>query len=253
MTLGLPIASILVLCVALVGCGHSVLGGPDDGIGAQSGETSREEASEKSGVIVPAPAESAERDAEAAAETLSPRERDRRGDEHLFAGRFDQAIADFDAFLEAEPEFDPHHWRRGIAYYYAGRYEEGAAQFVRHRTVNPDDVENAAWHFLCLARATNVDEARAAILPVGPDQRDPMMEVYELFAGQGTPEQVLEKASSSPQSDALFFAHLYLGLYQDALGDKQKAREHIELAATTHGRTHYMGRVARVHASLLNE
>ncbi|MFT5291777.1 MAG: lipoprotein NlpI, partial [Planctomycetota bacterium] len=184
---------------------------------------------------------------------LSPRERDRRGDEHLLAGRFDEAIADFDAFLEAEPEYDPQHWRRGIAYYYAGRYEEGAAQFVRHRTVNPDDVENAAWHFLCLARATTVEEARAAILPVGPDQRDPMRRVYELFAGRATPQDVLEKASSSPQRDAVFFAHLYLGLYHDALGETIKAREHIELAATTHGRSHYMGGVARVHASLLRK
>ena len=80
-----------------------------------------------------------------------------------------------------------------------------------------------------------------------------MMAVYELFAGRATPQDVLEKASSSPQSDAVFFAHLYLGLYYDALGDKAKALEHIDLAATTHGRTHYMGRVARVHASLLKE
>jgi alkaline phosphatase D len=183
--------------------------------------------------------------------TLSPRERDRRGDEHLFAGRFDEAIADFDAFLEAEPENDAYHWRRGIAYYYAGRYEEGAAQFVRHQTVNPDDVENAAWHFLCMARATDVDKARAALLPVGPDQRDPMMEVYELYAGRATPQDVLDKASSSSQRDAIFFAHLYLGLYHDALDDTAKAREHIGLATTTHGRSHYMGRVARVHATLL--
>jgi lipoprotein NlpI len=185
--------------------------------------------------------------------TLSPQERDRRGDEQLFAGRFDESIADFDAYLAAEPEADPYHWRRGIAYYYAGRYEDGAAQFVRHRTVNSDDVENAAWHFLCVARATNVEDARAAILPVGPDQRDPMMQVYELFAGRGTPQEVLENASSSSQADAVFFAHLYLGLYYDVLGDSAKACKHIDLAATTHGRSHYMGRVARVHASLLTE
>ena len=104
-----------------------------------------------------------------------------------------------------------------------------------------------------MARATNVGEARASILPVGPDQRDPMMQVYELFAGRATPREVLENATSSPQADAVFFAHLYLGLYYDALGDTASARRHIDLAATTHGRSHYMGRVARVHASLLKE
>lgn len=224
-----------MLCAA---CSRSVQADPDESVGAPPDESSAE--------LVPAPEESA-------GPALSPRERDRRGDEHLLAGRFDEALADFDAFLAAEPEADPYHWRRGIAYYYAGRYEEGAAQFVRHREVNPDDVENAAWHFLCLARATSVDEARAALLPVGPDQRDPMMVVYELFAGRATPQDVLDQASSSPQRDALFFAHLYLGLYYDALGDTAKAREHIDLAATTYGRSHYMGGVARVHAALLEE
>lgn len=183
---------------------------------------------------------------------LSPRERDRRGDERLFAGRFDEAIADYDAFLAAEPDYDPYHWRRGIAYYYAGRYADGAAQFERHRLVNSDDVENAAWHFLCRARESDVDTARKELLPVGPDQRVPMMEVYELFAGRSTPELVLERASSSGQPDALFFAHLYLGLYHDVLGDEERARTHIDLATTTHGRSHYMGRVARVHAAVLS-
>ena len=186
-------------------------------------------------------------------EQLTPRERDRRGDQHLFAGRFEQAIADFDAFLEAEPELDPHHWRRGIAYYYAGRFAEGAAQFVRHRTVNPDDVENAVWHFLCEARARGVEEARAALLPVGPDPRVPMRAVYELFAGRGSEEAVLRAAASSSQRDARFFAHLYLGLWFDATGDRARAREHLRLAATRHGRSHYMGRIARVHASLLDD
>jgi len=184
---------------------------------------------------------------------LSPRERDRRGDERLLAGRFDEAIADFDAYLAVEPAADPYHWRRGIAYYYAGRYADGAAQFVRHRVVNPNDVENAAWHFLCVARDTSVEAARAALLPVGPDQREPMMKVYELFGGKAQPADVLAAAQASRQRDALFFAHLYLGLYYEALGDEELTREHIDLAATEHARSHYMGRVAAVHAQLLGE
>ena len=184
--------------------------------------------------------------------TLPPREYDRRGDDHLFAGRFEEAIADFDRFLMAEPELDPHHWRRGIAYYYAGRYDEGAAQFVRHRVVNPNDVENAAWHFLCVARAKSPAEARAGLLPVGPDQRDPMTAIYELFAGRASKEQVLAVADASGQRDALFFGHLYLGLYHEVTGDEALARDHLELAATEHGRDHYMGRIAKVHAALID-
>ena len=185
-------------------------------------------------------------------ETLSPRERDQRGDERLFVGLFKEAAEDFDAYVEAFPESDPYHWRRGIAYYYAERYEDGAAQFVRHRTVNPNDVENAAWHFLCVARSDGLDAARSALLPVGPDQRDPMREVYELYAGRASVEDVLARAGSSRQFDAKFFAHLYLALYFDVLGDLGSARHHIALATTEHRRDHYMGRVAQAHAQVLN-
>ena len=44
-----------------------------------------------------------------AQETLSPRERNRRGDKMLKAGRFAEAIADFDAYIAARPEVEPYH------------------------------------------------------------------------------------------------------------------------------------------------
>jgi lipoprotein NlpI len=84
--------------------------------------------------------------------------------------------------------------------------------------VNPDDVENAAWHFLCVARAESPAKAKAALLPVGPDARAPMREVYQMFRGTLTPEQVISAAGSQP--DGQFYAHLYLGLYFEALGMK---------------------------------
>ncbi len=185
---------------------------------------------------------------------LSPREHDRRGDEHLKAGRFEEAITDFDRYLAAEPEADPHHWRRGIAYYYARRYAEGAAQFERHRGVNPADVENAAWHFLCEARQGGVDAARARLLPVALDRRAPMMTVYELLAGRATPQDVLDAAARAAPvqaESALFYGHLYVGLYHEASGEAESARRHIELAATTHTSANYMGDIARMHSDLL--
>ena len=126
-------------------------------------------------------------------------------------------------------------------------------QFVRHRTVNPNDVENAAWHFLCVARRDGAVAAREALLPVGPDQREPMAEVYELYAGRAEPEDVLEAARRSRQADALFFAHLYLGLYAEALEQPAEAREHLRFAAQIHARPHYMGRIAKMHFARLQK
>jgi lipoprotein NlpI len=162
-------------------------------------------------------------------------------------GRIAESAAGFDALVKALPSVAPQLWQRGITLYYAGRYGDCRAQFELHRTVNPDDVENAAWHFLCVARAESPAKARAALLPVGADARVPMREVYQMFRGTLTPEQVLSAAGTEP--DGQFFAHLYLGLYFEALGMKNRALEHITIAAADRFARAggYMHMVARVH------
>lgn len=162
-------------------------------------------------------------------------------------GRFAESAAAFDSLAKVVPDRAPYLWQRGIALYYAGRYADCRRQFESHRAVNPDDVENAAWHFLCVARAESPEKARAALLPVGPDARVPMREVYQMFSGTLTPEQVLSAAGSRP--DAQFYGHLYLGLFFEALGEKALALEHIKVAATDRFEPYggYMHLVARAH------
>jgi lipoprotein NlpI len=162
-------------------------------------------------------------------------------------GRITESVAGFDQLVKVLPAFAPQLWQRGIALYYAGRYGDCRAQFESHRTVNPNDVENAAWHYLCVARAESPAKARAALLPVGPDARVPMRQVYELLRGTLTPEQVL--AAGGSEANGQFYANLYVGLYYEAQGDARRALEHIKTAAadrfaTTGG---YMHTVARIH------
>ena len=166
-------------------------------------------------------------------------------------GRVTESAAGFDALAKLIPDQAPQLWQRGIALYYAGRYKDCRAQFESHRTVNPNDVENAAWHFLCVAREESPAKARAALLPVGPDARVPMRQVYEMFRGTATPEQVMAAAGTRP--DGEFYGHLYLGLYFEALGDKTRALEHIRAAAADRYASvgGYMYMVARVHLGIL--
>jgi lipoprotein NlpI len=168
-------------------------------------------------------------------------------------GRVAESAAGFDALARARPDVAPELWQRGIALYYAGRFADCRAQFESHRTVNPNDVENAAWHFLCVARAESVASARAALLPVGPDARVPMRQVYKMFRGALPPEGVLEAAGSQPS--AQFYAQLYLGLYFEAIGDGRLALEHITAAAADHfaAAGGYMHTVAKVHLGLLKQ
>jgi lipoprotein NlpI len=166
-------------------------------------------------------------------------------------GRIAESAAGFDALVKAFPSVAPQLWQRGITLYYAGRYGDCRAQFELHRTVNPDDVENAAWHFLCVARAESAAKARAALLPVGPDARVPMRQIYEMFRGSLSPEQVAQAAGS--QASAQFYAQLYVGLYFEALRDDRRALEHIMAAAADRyaDAGGYMHTVAKVHLGIL--
>ena len=164
--------------------------------------------------------------------------------------RIKESVVGFDKVARMVPDQSPQLWQRGIALYYAGRYKDCREQFQSHRRVNPNDVENAAWHFLCVTRAESLEKAKARLLPVGPDARVPMRQVYEMFRGTLTPDQVLAAAGNS--AEAQFFGHLYVGLYHEALGDAKQALEHIAKAAEDrYSVGGYMHMVARVHLALL--
>lgn len=169
----------------------------------------------------------------------------------FLAGRVAESVTGFDRVVALAPDLGPELWQRGIALYYVGRYDDCRRQFESHRSVNPDDVENPAWHFLCVARAESPDRARAALLPVGPDQRSPMREIYRMFQGTLSPTGVLSAAGSLPS--AQFFAELYVGLYYEANGDTSQARTHLAAAASGRFASAggYMHRVAQLHPLLV--
>jgi lipoprotein NlpI len=179
----------------------------------------------------------------------TPQELFDRAVQDFHAGRIEQSVSAFDRVAKAAPGAAPQLWQRGIALYYAGRYKDCRKQFELHRTVNPNDVENAAWHFLCVSLAETPDKAKAAMLPVGPDSRTPMREVYQMFKGEVGPDQVL--AAAGKDAEAQFYAHLYIGLFLDGTGKQDQALEHIRIAAEDRfAMGGYMHSVARVHLNM---
>jgi lipoprotein NlpI len=176
-----------------------------------------------------------------------------RGTEQFKLGKFKAAIADFDRECRLEPRREPWHWKRGLAYYYAGEYEKGRDQFQRYHDQEDNDVENAVWRVMCMARLDGVglQKAQQQILIVRRDPRVPMMEAYQLFAGRTTPEQVLKAIDrGDPDRDELnrriFYGNLYVGLYYDMIGKPQPAMEHLE-KAVGHRVDHFMWHIARLH------
>jgi lipoprotein NlpI len=179
-----------------------------------------------------------------------------RGFVHFKAGKIKESIADFDQYIARKPQAKISHWQRGISYYYAGQFQDGRKQFEGYQDFDSNDVENAVWRFMCMARADGIEKARKAILKIGDDRRVPMRQVYDLYKGDLQVDDVLAaakagKVDAAQRNSQLFYAHLYVGIYFDLLGEKKKALEHLNKATDDHRIGHYMWDVARVHRDLL--
>jgi lipoprotein NlpI len=183
----------------------------------------------------------------------TPRTLFQQGVAAFFDAKPKESVAAFDKLIALVPEDKPQLWQRGLSLYYAGDFKGGREQFEVHQTVNGNDVENAAWHFLCIAKGEGVEAARKVFIPIEGDSRIPMKQVHELFAGKGSEEAVL-KAAEEGEGEGLrnhrCYAHLYLGLFFEATGDDAKAKDHMLKAAKDFAMDHYMGRVAQVHVKI---
>jgi lipoprotein NlpI len=178
-----------------------------------------------------------------------------RGVAHFKAGKIDESIRDYDCYIELRPSARISHWQRGISYYYAGRYDAGRRQFEGYQDFDNNDVENAVWSFMCVAKKDGIDKAKKGILKIGNDKRVPMRQVYDLFKGDLKPDDVFTASrAGSPSKETLshrlFYAHLYVGIYYDLLGDRKQALAQLELAVE-HRIPHYMWDVARIHRDIL--
>jgi len=173
----------------------------------------------------------------------------RRGMTRFSANQIANSIQDFDRAAELEPAQAPRLWQRGISLYYAGKFVEGRRQFESHKAVNPHDVENATWHFICVAHLEGVEKAQQALIEIDTtrDTRVPMAEVYQFYAGKGTSEAVLKAAEKAGTEQARMYANLYLGLYYEVTGEEKKARQHMRRSAAAKLHNNYMHDVAKIH------
>ena len=144
----------------------------------------------------------------------------------MFLGKFAEAEADYKKMSALKPDLDASHWRLGIAMYFAQHPEDAAAQFDRYHSFDNVDRENGIWRYLSHRAAFGKEKAREQLLKYEKDDRPPFREVYQLFEGTMTADQVLQSISpdlpESSRRSRLFYAHLYVGL-NDAVEDKPEA------------------------------
>ena len=179
-----------------------------------------------------------------------------RGAAHFKLGHLRESLADFDREIELTPGAGPAHWRRGLTLYYAEKYQDGVKQFTTSDKAEPEDVENAIWHFLCNAKVKGLEKARGEMLKVKQDQRgEYMMKIYQLFKGEAKPEDVFAVAEAGQVDDKRrqsqrFYANYYVGMYYEAVGEPAKSLEYLKKAVEKYPIGDYMMDVARVHIKL---
>ncbi len=180
-----------------------------------------------------------------------------RGELHFQLAKIAESISDFDRAIELRPAVAPQLWQRGIALYYAEKYAEGQEQFELHQQVNPDDVENSVWHFLCVAKQFGTEEAKKRLISTRGDSRWPMMKILQMYRGELEPKSVLDSVTQSTDArksspTARMYAYLYVGLYFRTLDNEREARANLRLADAqeTDG---FMKNVSKVDLHLAND
>lgn len=179
------------------------------------------------------------------------------GDIYLRAGEAKRSLPLFRRYIERYPDREPDLWQYGIALAFAGEYEAGRKLFELHRTVNPNDVENALWHFYCVAKASSPEAASRLILPAPGDRRVPMDLLLKMYRGEADEAAVRKEVDALPAGSAQsemanFYAELYLAMYHDAMGARTEALKHAAKAATAK-EVNYMTDIGRVYDRLLRK
>lgn len=185
-----------------------------------------------------------------------------RGDVRFFLGDFKEAVADYEKMVQLDPALDAQHWRRAIAHFYAGDHAQAAKQCEKYHAFDNVDRENGIWRYLCQRKAGGREEARKELIKYTKDDREPFGDLYRMFEGKLTGDEILTKIRAAKLSDdernkRLFYADLYVGLNDAIEGRTDSAITHLEAASKNRWGAeagygpHYMWQVGKRHLELL--
>ncbi|MBI3858599.1 MAG: hypothetical protein HY293_23175 [Planctomycetes bacterium] len=187
-----------------------------------------------------------------------------RGDAHFKLADFPKALAEYEKMVELDPSLERSHWRRGIAYFYAGLYAKAAHQFEIYNSFDNVDRENGIWRYFSQVKAYGKDKAREGLLKYEKDDREPFPDVYQLFEGKRSPDEIIAKIKAAEIGDdaresRYFYAHLYIGLNHAVENRPDEAAKHLRKAVENtwapkagYGPA-YMWHVGRLHYDLLKK
>jgi len=187
-----------------------------------------------------------------------------RGDAHFKLAEFAKSVAEYEKMVELDPSIEKSHWRRGIASFYAGQYAKAAHQFEIYHSFDNVDRENGIWRYFSQYKALGKEKAQEGLLKYEKDDREPFPDVYQMFQGKKTGDEILAKIlkaelDAETREMRLFYAYLYAGLHEAITGSPAKAKDYLRKSvANTWGPKagfgpNYMWHVGRVHYDSLSK
>jgi len=185
-----------------------------------------------------------------------------RGQVHMILNDLVAAKRDYEKVIEIDPSREPRLWQLGVAYYLLGQWPESARQFVKYYTIDPRDREDGIWKFLADAKQGGIENARAHMLHYTEFDRQPFPALYAVYAGEMSPDDFLAELAArklDQSAQVQFYAHYYLGLYEELLGHREAALDHLGTALTLYpdstpqGGPAFMWQVARLQFNALRQ
>ncbi|MEP3478122.1 MAG: hypothetical protein ABJZ55_02630 [Fuerstiella sp.] len=185
----------------------------------------------------------------------------RRADSLFFLERFSEAVKEYEQMIAIDPELKESHWRLGIAYFFNNEPNKAVQIFEGYHSFDDVDRENGIWRFLSQFKATNPKTAGQELLKYAKDDREPFPDVYRLFEGNMTIEQVIDSIpsnlSAKETEQRSFYVRLYCGMLCVVKKQNSEAIKHLDRAVqyqwpqTAGYGPNYMWHVARIQLNQL--
>lgn len=182
--------------------------------------------------------EDALRDANAAVEAKPgfARAFNSRGLAYAKSGLYQKAIADYGTAIEREPDFARAYNNRGRAYFFLGRFRQAAADFAARLKFKPRHVYPMLWLYLARQRSGASGAAELAANVSGQKGKHWIRTVAALYLGKTSAEKMLAAArhgDPKKRREREAEAFFYLGQQRLLAGDSKAAAKYFRSTLAT--------------------
>jgi lipoprotein NlpI len=159
-----------------------------------------------------------------------------RGRAYLSQADYDHAIEDFDQAVRLEPKSSARLRGRGIARVCLGQFQPSEGDLALALQLKPADAYSAIWLYLARTHAGEGAKEELVKDAAGLKLEDWPGPVVELYLGQISRDDLLDKASSggtSKEKEQVCEADFFLGEYLLAHGDQAEGQRLLREAMAT--------------------